>query len=95
MLIIVKLPVYGRFECQMRLYEMYQHEGRELFGLFMALRAITQKPLAYFVDNQKEIEKFLDREEPVHPMPGRAYLSTDYRTVANLGTYSSLNLLFL
>ena len=75
----------------MRLYEMYQTEGRDVFGLFMALRAITQKPISYFLENQKEIEKFLEREEPVHPMPGRAYLSTDYRTVANLGTSSNLN----
>jgi hypothetical protein len=68
------------------MYEMYQHEGRDVFGLFMALRSITQKPLNYFTENQKEIEKFLDLSEPVHPMPGRAYLSTDYRAVANLGT---------
>ena len=75
-----------RYECQMRLYELYQHEGRDVFGLFMALRAITQKPLSHFTENQKEIEKFLDRTEPVHPMPGRAYLSADYRAAANLGT---------
>ena len=28
----------------------------------MGLRAITQKPIQYFVDNQKEIEKFLELE---------------------------------
>lgn len=81
------LNTYHKFECQMRLYEMYQNEGRDVFGLFMALRAVTQKPMAYFVENQKEIEKFIDLEEPVHPLPGRAYLSADYRTVANLATH--------
>ena len=28
----------------------------------MGLRAVTQKPIQYFTDNQKEIEKFLELE---------------------------------
>ena len=75
-----------RYECQMKIYELFSHEGREVFGLFMALRAITQKPLQYFTDNRQELEKFMERATPVHPLPGRAYLSSDYRTLVNLST---------
>ena len=72
----------------MKIYELFEHEGRDVFGLFMALRAITQKPLQYFSENKKELEKFLDTFDPIHPLPGRAYLSTDYRALVNLGTHA-------
>ena len=26
--------------------------------------------------------------DPIHPMPGRAYLSNDYRALVNLGTHA-------
>jgi len=80
---------FHKYECQLKLYELFEHEGREIFGLFMALRAVTQKPLHYFTENQKEIEKFLDLEEPTFPFPGRAYQSTDYRALCNLMTHIS------
>jgi len=78
---------FHRIECQLKLYELFEYEGREVFSLFMALRAITQKPLHYFTENQKEIEKFLDLEEPTFPFPGRAYQSSDYRALCNLMTH--------
>ena len=53
----------------------------------MALRAITQKPLQYFTENQKEVEAFLELDEPKFPFPGRAYNSEDYRALANLMTH--------
>ena len=80
--------IHCRYECQMKIYELFEHEGREVFGLFMALRAVTQKPLQYFTENRKELEKFLDQFDPIHPMPGRAYLSNDYRALVNLGTHA-------
>ena len=80
---------FHRLECQLKLYELFEHEGREVFSLFMALRAVTQKPLQYFTENQKEIEKFLDLEEPTFPFPGRAYQSGDYRALCNLMTHVS------
>ena len=70
----------------MKIYELFQHEGREVFGLFMALRAITQKPLQYFTENRQELEKLMERTSPAPPLPGRAYLSSDYRTLVNLTT---------
>ena len=76
-----------RYECQMKLYEMFEYEGRDVFGLFMALRAVTQKPLQYFSEKRQELEKFMDISKPVHPLPGRAYLSSDYRTLTNLETH--------
>jgi len=78
---------FHKYECQLKLYELFEHEGREIFSLFMALRAVTQKPLKYFTENQKEIEKFLDLEEPTFPFPGRAYQSSDYRALCNLMTH--------
>jgi len=78
---------FHRIECQLKLYEMFEHESKEIFALFMALRAVTQKPLQYFTENQKEIEKFLDLEEPTFPFPGRAYQSGDYRALCNLMTH--------
>eukprot|EP00092_Neocalanus_flemingeri_P012773 GFUD01013764.1.p1 GENE.GFUD01013764.1~~GFUD01013764.1.p1 ORF type:complete len:2085 (+),score=698.75 GFUD01013764.1:68-6256(+) len=80
---------YHKFECQLKLYELFQFEGRDVFSLFLALRAVTQKPLHYFTENQKEIEKFLDLDEPTFPFPGRAYQSTDYRALCNLMTHVS------
>ena len=71
----------------MKLYEMFEYEGRDIFGLFMALRAVTQKPVQYFAEKRPELEKLMERSEPVHPLPGRAYLSSDYRTLTNLGTH--------
>ena len=44
---------YHRVECQLKLYEMFEHEAPELFTQFMALRAVTQKPLQFFTENQK------------------------------------------
>jgi len=78
---------FHKYECQLKLYEMFEYEKQEVFGLFMALRAITQKPVQYFTENQKEIEKFLELDEPKFPFPGRAYTSTDYRALANLMTH--------
>merc|ERR1740137_284381 len=78
---------YHKYECQLKLYELFEYEEREVFGLFMALRSITQKPIQYFTENQKEIEKFLDLEEPTFPFPGRAYQSSDYRALCNLMTH--------
>ena len=74
-------------ECQLKLYEMFEHESAEVFKLFMGLRAVTQKPIQYFTENQAEIEKFLELEDPMFPFPGRAYQSSDYRALANLMTH--------
>lgn len=71
----------------MKLYELFMYEEKDVFGLFLALRAVTQKPLQYFTENRVELEKFLERGEVVHPLPGRAYTSADYRTYVNLGTH--------
>ena len=78
---------FHKFECQLKLYELFEHEKPEIFSLFMALRAITQKPIQYFTENQQEIEKFLELDEPKFPFPGRAYNSEDYRALANLMTH--------
>jgi len=80
---------FHKIECQLKIYEIFEHEGKEIFSLFMALRAVTQKPIQYFTENQKEIEKFLDLEEPTFPFPGRAYQSGDYRALCNLMTHVS------
>ena len=78
---------FHKYECQLKLYELFEHEKPEIFSLFMALRAITQKPIQYFTENQQEIEKFLELDEPKFPFPGRAYNSEDYRALANLMTH--------
>ena len=66
---------------------MFEYEKTEVVSLFMALRAITQKPVKYFTENQAEVEKFLELDEPKFPFPGRAYNSEDYRALANLMTH--------
>ena len=71
----------------MRLYEVFNTENSEMFSLFMGLRAITQKPLQYFTELKPELEKYLDLANPKHPMPVRAYLSSDYRALTNLQTH--------
>ena len=68
---------YHQIECQMKLYEMFEHEvdifypskyeisttplfplqSSEVFKLFMGLRAVTQKPVQHFTEQQTEIEK--------------------------------------
>ena len=68
---------------------MFMLQGPEVFKLFMGLRAVTQKPVQYFTENQKEIERFLELEDPIFPFPGRAYQSSDYRALVNLMTHVS------
>ena len=53
----------------------------------MGLRAVTQKPIQYFTEHQKEIEKFLELEDPSRTGMGRAYQSSDYRALVNLMTH--------
>ena len=60
-----------------------------MFKLFMGLRAITQKPIQYFTEKQKEIESLLDLPEPQGIFPGRALVSNDYRALVNLVTHVS------
>ena len=55
--------------------------------MFMGLRAVTQKPVQYFTEHQKEIEKFLELEDPSRTGMGRAYQSSDYRALVNLMTH--------
>ena len=71
----------------MKLYEIFPAEDSEMFSLFMALRSITQKPLQFFRESKDDIEKYLDLSNPVHPLPVRAYLSSDYKALANLQTH--------
>jgi len=49
----------------MRLYELLPMEGKDMFGYFLALRAITQRNLDYFLDHQQMFEVFIDTEEPI------------------------------
>ena len=41
-------PLFSRYECEMRLYELLPMEGKEMFGYFLALRylPILHGPLA-------------------------------------------------
>ena len=76
-----------RYECQMRLYEIFPTEDSEMFSLFISLRAITQKPAQFFRENKQDLEKYLELDTPVHPLPVRAYLSSDYKALMNLCTH--------
>ena len=54
-------------------------------GLFLALRAVTQRDLDYFLAQRDMIEIFLDQEEPMFPISEtEPYASLDYKTLLNL-----------
>ena len=57
----------------MRLYELIPLEGKEMFGYFLALRAITQKPLKYFLDEKEVFENFFDLDEPLEVSVEKVY----------------------
>jgi len=78
---------YHRYECEMRLYELLPMEGKDMFGYFLALRAITQRNLDYFLDHQQMFEVFIDTDEPIFPTEG-IYSSGDYKTLMNLITHT-------
>merc|ERR1712173_310113 len=58
-----------------------------MFGYFLALRAITQRNLDYFLDHQQMFEVFIDTDEPIFPTEG-IYSSGDYKTLMNLITHT-------
>merc|ERR1711962_1576423 len=69
----------------MRLYELLPLEGREMFGYFLALRAVTQRNLEFFLERQDMFEAFLDMEEPIFPLEGTC--RGDYEALMNLTTH--------
>ena len=78
---------YHKYECDMRLYELIPLEGKEMFGYFLALRAVTQKPLKYFLDHKEMFEVFIDLDEPLKTANDTIYADTDYKTMMNLITH--------
>ena len=71
----------------MRLYELIPLEGKEMFGYFLALRAVTQKPLKYFLDHKEMFEVFIDLDEPMNTVKDMIYMDNDYQTMMNLITH--------
>ena len=78
---------YHKYECEMRLYELIPLEGKDMFGYFLALRAITQKPLEYFLEHREMLDIFIDQEEPLNIDEEVVYKDDDYRTLMNLVTH--------
>ena len=78
---------YHKYECEMRLYELIPLEGKEMFGYFLALRAITQRPLQYFLDHKEMFEAFFDLDEPLSIEDKTVYEDEDYRNLLNLITH--------
>ena len=58
-----------------------------MFGYFLALRALTQKPLDYFLQQQEILEKFIDLNEPICMENDFLYKDDDYRNLMNLETH--------
>ena len=71
----------------MRLYELIPLEGKEMFGYFLALRAVTQKPLKYFLDEKEVFENFFDLDEPLEVSVEKVYKDDEYTTMMNLITH--------
>jgi hypothetical protein len=71
----------------MRLYELIPLEGKEMFGYFLALRAVTQRPLKYFLDHKEMFEVFIDLDEPLNTAKDMIYMDDDYKTMMNLITH--------
>ena len=81
---------YHLYECDIRLYELIGLEETEMQGLFLALRAVTQRDLDYFLAQRDMIEIFLDQEEPMFPISEtEPYASLDYKTLLNLVNHIS------
>ena len=70
-----------------RLYELIPLEGKEMFGYFLALRAITQKPLEYFLEHQEMLGIFIDLDEPMNVEQEAVYEDADYSNLMNLVTH--------
>ena len=71
----------------MRLYELIPLEGKEMFGYFLALRAITQRPLQYFWDHKEMLDIFIDLDEPMNVEQDMIYNDDDYKNLMNLVTH--------
>ena len=82
-----KAAEYHQYECEMRLYELIPLEGKEMFGYFLALRAITQRPLKYFLDNKEMFEAYFDLDEPMKLDQETVFEDEDYRNLLNLVTH--------
>ena len=78
---------YHQYECEMRLYELLPLEGKEMFGYFLALRLITQRPLQYFLDQREMFEAFFDLDEPLNIEHESVYKDEDYKNLMNLTTH--------
>ena len=78
---------YHQYECEMRLYELLPLEGKEMFGYFLALRLITQRPLQYFLDHRAMFEAFFDLDEPLNIEHESVYEDEDYKNLMNLMTH--------
>ena len=70
-----------------RLYELIPLEGKEMFGYFLALRAITQKPLEFFLEHQEMMDIFIDLDEPMNVEQEVIYQDADYSNLMNLVTH--------
>ena len=58
-----------------------------MFGYFLALRAITQKPLEYFLEHQEMLGIFMDLDEPMNVEQEVIYEDADYSNLMNLVTH--------
>ena len=58
-----------------------------MFGYFLALRAITQKPLEYFLEHQEMLGIFIDLDEPMNVEQEVIYEDADYSNLMNLVTH--------
>ena len=79
------LQTFHRYEC--RLTHVFQETGiKDLHLLLLAFRAVSQKPVEYFIKNAER----LDGADPKFGLgeTEEEYLSDDYRTLFNLCTHS-------
>ena len=58
-----------------------------MFGYFLALRAVTQKPLKYFLDHKEMFEVFIDLDEPLKVANDTIHDDSEYQTMMNLITH--------
>ena len=58
-----------------------------MFGYFLALRTVTQRPLQYFLEQRDMLEAFMDLEEPSEVEQELVYRDQDYRNLMNLVTH--------
>ena len=78
------LQTFHKYEC--RLTHVFQETGiKDLPLLLLAFRAVSQKPVEYFIKNE---ERLSESEPRFGVEEGEQYLSSDYAALYNLCTHT-------